>query len=169
MRSIDTPDAECVVEKPAIRNHTVMRDTDIERIERACTTLSISYARAIDFRDYDAFLELFTEDAVLHTGQRLEGLEAIRASLAARDDRLRSRHVISNVFIDVLSDYDARGIAYLTLYRHHGAESLKPGPAALAGPAAVGHYEDRYAFTDAGWRFSSRRLHLAFQDPTQFR
>ncbi|MDZ7670608.1 MAG: nuclear transport factor 2 family protein [Gammaproteobacteria bacterium] len=145
-----------------------MQDTDIEHIERACSALSISYARAIDFRDYDAFLELFTDDAVLDTGQPLEGLDAIRASLAGRDDRLRTRHVISNVFVDVLSTDAARGIAYLTLYRHRGDDSLRPGAVPLAGPAAVGHYEDRFARTSEGWRFRSRRLHVAFRDPAQF-
>lgn len=145
-----------------------MQDTDIERIERACTALSISFARAIDFRDYDAFVELFTEDAVLDTGQPLDGLDAIRASLAGRDDRLRTRHVITNVFVDVLNADEARGIAYLTLYRHHWDDNLRPGPAPSAGPAAVGHYEDRFARTARGWRFRSRRLHVAFSDPAQF-
>ena len=145
-----------------------MQQADIERIQRACTDLSIGYARAIDFRDYDAFLELFTDDAVLDAGRRLDGLGAIRASLRRRPDELRSRHVISNVFIDVLSPEEARGISYLTLYRHHGAASLTPQPVPLAGPAAVGHYEDRFRRTARGWLFSARRLHLAFRDPAQF-
>lgn len=145
-----------------------MQQHDIERIRQACTALSIGYARAIDFRDYDAFLELFTEDAVLDAGRRLEGLEAIRESLRHRDDRLRSRHVISNVFIDVLSVDAARGISYLTLYRHHGDASLASDPAPLQGPAAVGHYEDRFVRRDTDWLFQSRRLHLAFRDPGQF-
>lgn len=139
-----------------------------EAIERECAALSISYARAIDFRDYEAFLELFTEEATLDTGRTLDGRDAIRASLRHRRDELRSRHVMTNVFIDVISDTQARGIAYLTLYRHVGAASLRPGPAPLAGPAAVGHYEDRFVKTHTGWRFASRRLHLAFHDPEQF-
>ncbi|MEQ8859415.1 MAG: nuclear transport factor 2 family protein [Pseudomonadales bacterium] len=145
-----------------------MQEHDIERIRRACTELSVGYARAIDFRDYDAFVELFSDDAVLDAGRRLEGREAIRASLRQRDDRLRSRHVISNVFIDVLSADEARGISYLTLYRHHGEASLGPDAAPLNGPAAVGHYEDRFVRSASGWLFRSRRLHLAFRDSGQF-
>ncbi len=139
-----------------------------ERIEQACTRLSIAYARAIDFRDYDAFLELFTEDAVLDVGRPLHGREAIRESLQRRPDELRSRHVVSNVFVDVLGPDDARGISYLTLYRHHGAASLRREPAPLTGPAAVGHYQDRFVRSADGWLFKSRRLHLAFQDPEAF-
>ncbi len=142
--------------------------TEAERIERACTALSSTYARCLDFRDYDAFLTLFTDDAVLDAGRRLEGLAAIREDLRHRPDELRTRHVISNVFIDPLSADEARGIAYLTLYRYRGRDSLRPGPVPLHGPAAVGHYEDRFRRTATGWCFSGRRLHLAFRDPGQW-
>lgn len=145
-----------------------MDEHDIERIERACTALSIAYARAVDFRDYDEFVNLFAPNGTLDVGLPMEGREAIRASLSARPDELRSRHVITNVFVDVLDVNSARGISYLTLYRHHGPESAAHGPAPLCGPAAVGHYEDRFVRTDEGWRFQSRRLHLAFRDPARF-
>jgi len=137
-------------------------------IERACEALSIAYARAIDFRDYDAFPLLFAEDGVLDVGQKLEGRAAIDESVRRRPDELRSRHVISNTFVHVLGPDDARGIAYLTLYRYHGPESLTRNPVPLRGPAAVGHYEDRYVRTSEGWLFASRRLQLAFRDPAQF-
>jgi hypothetical protein len=70
--------------------------------------------------------------------------------------------VISNVFIDVLGPDEARGISYFTLYLHHGEESLRFGPVPLTGPAAVGHYEDRFVRTGDGWRFRSRRRQVAF-------
>ena len=151
-----------------ISNHTRMTEDDIAAVERACTALSIGYARAIDFRDQDAFVDLFTEDAVLEIGQTLDGGDAIREFLRRRPDDVRARHVITNVFIDVLGYDDARGISYLTLYRHHGPESERFAPVPLQGPAEVGHYEDRYVRTTAGWRFRSRRLMLAFSDPEQF-
>ena len=138
---------------------------DADAIERACQRLSIAYARAIDFRDYDAFVELFTEDAVLEAGALLQGKAAIRASLAKRPDELRSRHVLTNIFIDAQDANTARGISYLSLYRHVGAESLAAGPAPLNGPAAIGHYEDRFVRTPSGWRFARRKLHLAFRRP----
>jgi hypothetical protein len=144
-----------------------MTEAEVERIERACTDLSVAYARAIDFRDYQALVLLFADDGILDVGRRLEGRRAIWDSLTRRPDELRSRHVISNVFIDALSEREARGISYLTLYRHHGEESLRGAPVPLRGPAAVGHYEDRFVLTEAGWRFQSRRLHLAFLDSDQ--
>jgi ketosteroid isomerase-like protein len=140
-----------------------MKDEKIRTIKEACEALSIAYARAIDFRDYDYFITLFTEDAVLDTGKPMEGRAAIAESLSRRPDQLRSRHVISNVFTDVLSETEARGISYLTLYRHVGEESLKGEPIDFDGPAAVGHYEDRFEKTAEGWKFKRRKLHFAFR------
>jgi hypothetical protein len=144
-----------------------MNEDQIRAIKQSCEELSIAYARAVDFRDYDYFITLFTEDGVLDTGKQLEGREAIRVSLSRRPDELRSRHVISNIFIDVLNENEARGISYLTLYRHVGPESLKGEPIDFKGPAAVGHYEDRFERTAAGWKFKRRKLHFAFRRPPQ--
>jgi SnoaL-like domain len=138
-------------------------------IERSCEQLSIEYARLVDFRDYDNFVELFADDALLDLGRRLEGKAAIRASIMQRATDVRSRHVISNIFIEVLDTHNARGIAYLTLYRHVGPASARYGPIASTLPTAVGHYEDRYVRTDEGWRFKSRILHVAFRDPATLR
>jgi ketosteroid isomerase-like protein len=140
-----------------------MNDDQKDAIIRACEALSIAYARAVDFRDYDYFVTLFTEDGVLDTGKPMEGRAAIAKSLSHRPDELRSRHVITNIFIDVLNENEARGISYLSLYRHVGPESLKGEPIDFDGPAAVGHYEDRFENTPDGWKIKRRKLHFAFR------
>ena len=61
------------------------------------------------------------------------------------------------------AENEARGISYLTLYRHVGPESLKGAPVAFDGPAGVGHYEDRFENTDEGWWIKRRKLHFAFR------
>lgn len=132
-------------------------------IREECEALSIAYARAVDFRDYDAFVELFAEDGVLEIDAPLVGRQAIREAIMKRPDELKSRHVLTNIFIDVRDANSARGISYLTLYRHVGPESLTPGPIEFDGPAAVGHYEDQFVRTAAGFLFKQRRLQLAFR------
>ena len=94
-----------------------MQEQQIRNIKRDCEELSIAYARAIDFRDYDDFIALFAEDAVLDVGRPAHGREAISAAIARRPDNLRSRHVLTNIFTDVVDADHARGISYLTLYR----------------------------------------------------
>jgi ketosteroid isomerase-like protein len=137
-------------------------------IERACADLQNEYARSVDFRDYDNIVDVFTDDATLVIGQKLEGRQAILDAMMQRPGELRSRHVITNAFIDVLDERNARGICYLTLYRYQGQESLERGAAPLRGAAAVGHYEDTFVRTPQGWRIRHRVLHLAFRDSAQF-
>lgn len=141
---------------------------DEQDIQRECEALSISYARAVDFRNYDEFVLLFAEDGVLDVGKPLEGRAAIKAAMGKRSDKLRSRHVLSNIFTDVQDEQNARGISYLTLYRHIGEESLSGDAIDFSGPAAVGHYEDKFVLTDTGWCFASRKLHFAFRNEQQF-
>ena len=140
-----------------------MDDAARRTIQQDCEALSIAYARAVDFRDYDEFVNLFTEDGTLETGVRLEGKQAIAASLKRRPDELRSRHVLTNIFVNVVNRDEATGISYLTLYRHVGPESLRSGPISFDGPFAIGHYQDVFVRMDDGWRFKSRVLHMAFR------
>jgi hypothetical protein len=88
--------------------------------------------------------------------------------LTQRSDRLRSRHVLTNISIDVVDVDHARGITYLTLYRHIGDESLGDDPIELKGPAAVGYYEDEFVRTADGWRIARRVLRFAFRRADAF-
>lgn len=146
-----------------------MQEKQIRDIQRDCEALSIAYARAIDFRDFDDFLALFAEDGVLDVGRVIRNREALRDSISQRPDGLRTRHIITNIFIDVVDEDHARGISYLTLYKHLSEDSNPPpGPVDSTLPAAVGHYEDHFIRTSGGWRFQSRTGHLAFLDPATF-
>lgn len=137
-------------------------------IERECKALSIAYARHLDFHEYDAFSDLFTEAGHLDAGRAFDGRENIRKAMARRTDKLRSRHVLTNIFIDVIDANRAIGISYLSLYRHIGPESLEDDAVVFDAPAAVGHYTDQFERTTDGWRFASRVLEFAFRNPTKF-
>lgn len=134
-------------------------------IEHACEKLSIAYARHVDYREYDQFVELFAEDGELNvTGRPVVGKDKLTKAMELRPDRLRSRHVLTNIYINVLDEDHAEGISYLSLYRHTG-EGIEPddeGPREISGPSAIGHYSDRFVRTAEGWRFASRVLHFAF-------
>lgn len=146
-----------------------MDDKTRADIERACERLSRAYSRHVDFREYEEFVNLFAEDGVLNTGVELKGKEAIREGMKYRSSRLRSRHVVTNHIADVIDEDNAEGITYLTLYRLITEEARDPSNVLpLEGPAAVGHYKDKYVRTAGGWRFASRVLEFAFQNPEAF-
>ena len=144
--------------------------TDLEKfeIEKLCEKLSISYARLLDFGQYDELAELFTIDATLNAGVLLEGRENIRLGLNKRPAKLRSRHVLTNIHTEVLDGKTAKGISYLSLYRHIGDQSLSSEVIEFDGPAAVGHYSDEFRLEDGVWKIHQRVLTMSFRNPKYF-
>ena len=144
--------------------------TDLEKfkIEKLCEKLSIAYAHFLDFGQYDELAELFTIDAVLNAGVLLEGRENIRLGLHKRSAKLRSRHVLTNIHTEILDGKTAKGISYLSLYRHIGDESLTSEVIEFDGPAAVGHYSDEFRLEDGIWKIHQRVLTMSFRNPKYF-
>jgi hypothetical protein len=77
------------------------------------------------------------------------GRDAILAAFEARAARI-TRHVCSNVVIDVESPTQARG---------HSAMLLFSGD----GRPTVGSFDDPFILTADGWRFAERRGSLTFK------
>lgn len=116
--------------------------------ELTCARLVALYGRASD--SGGGVEDLFAEDGVLHIYQRLEGRKAMRAARELRPKSMLTRHITTDVVIDVLDDDHARGTCYLTAY------VLPEGGTELGLPAVVGEYSDEFVRTEAGWKFSSR-------------
>jgi hypothetical protein len=142
--------------------------TDLEAlvIENACAKLVVHYTHWVDFGEAERVAELFAPDGVWAVGDtRFEGREAVRAMLRARQEmsQRRSRHVCTNLAIDVEDADHATGLVYLSLSRHDFAAGATPDGLAPGGPpVAVGQYYDRFIRTEEGWRFAFRRAELAF-------
>ena len=137
---------------------------ELERllIERACERLCLEYARLIDLGRAAEAIDLFADDAELElTAGPMRGRNEIATFFTKRQAAaVVSRHVITNVTIDVHSTTEASGVAYLTLYRReHSGEA----PVPLGSPNFVGHYDDEYVLTQAGWRFRRRTSNVVFQ------
>ncbi|WP_433598275.1 nuclear transport factor 2 family protein [Nocardia sp. CA-135953] len=130
----------------------------IERllIERDCTQLSVDYGRLVDFGQAAKVAELFTDDGVCElSAGRFEGIEQIRAFFEKRQGQtdVVSRHVMTNIAVEVQDADHATGLVYLTFYR---VVWTGEGPAPLGPPSFVGSYADSYRRTPEGWRFESR-------------
>jgi len=126
----------------------------VQRLEDrfAINDLIADYCSAIDDRDLEKFLALFTEDAVL---RHKDGAMSVAGKPAIRDY------------------YSARFAAYGVTYHYpHACRLIFEGRGRAAG-VVTGHaemgvegrlviaairYTDRYRQTDAGWRFAQREL-----------
>jgi hypothetical protein len=89
----------------------------------------------------------------------VDGQDAIRAAFLRREKSgRRSRHVCTNVAIDVEDETRATGLCYLTLFRTDSEARTPRGTT----PDLVGVYRDRFVRTEDGWRFASRLTEVSF-------
>ena len=136
---------------------------DLSRLvaEQACAALITRYTHLVDEGQASEVADLFTADGVWASPEStFEGRDAIRAAFLRREkSRRRSRHVCTNVAIDVADEGNATGLCYLTLFRTDAEETPPRGTA----PDLVGVYRDRFVRTDDdGWRFASRLTEVSF-------
>ncbi len=132
-------------------------------IERACERLVTAYCHYVDHGEASRIAELFSEDGVWSSPDvTMSGREQLEKGFGRREAQKErmSRHVCNNFLCDVEDPDHARGVVYLTLYRHDGAETRTVSP--LEGPAMVGEYRDRFVRTAEGWRIQERRIRVNF-------
>lgn len=133
-------------------------------IERACERLVYAYSRALDLGDLAGAADFFAENGSMSRpmtpDQIIEGREAIRASLLTRPKGLLTKHLATNILIDVESREAARGISYLTMVATTPGDGMPGGakpPFTAPGPMYFGQFEDRFVRENGVWKFLSRR------------
>jgi SnoaL-like domain len=133
--------------------------------ERACERLIVEYCRRVDFGRAAQIADLFCEEGEWHgVDLDLVGREEIRKWFAAREGLTRrvSRHVCTNVAVDLVSDHEAESLCYMINYRHDRQEGDVALPVPAEVPKFIGELHDRFVRTPDGWRFASRTVTVAF-------
>jgi hypothetical protein len=129
-------------------------------IERACERLVYVYSRALDLGDMSAAADCFAEQGSMARpmmpDQVIQGRETIRASLLTRPKTLLTKHLATNVMIDVESRDAARGLSYLTMISTTPPADGKP-PYVSQGPIYFGEFKDRFVRENGAWKFLERR------------
>jgi hypothetical protein len=138
----------------------VLSGTERIQIERACARLVYFYARALDLGDLAAAADCFAENGSLARplapDQVIQGRESIRASLLGRPRDLLTKHLATNIMIDVEGRDTARGISYLTMISTTPPAGAKP-PFISQGPLYFGEFQDRFVRERGAWKFLERR------------
>jgi uncharacterized protein (TIGR02246 family) len=139
--------------------NSALTSTERLEIEFACQRLVHVYLRALDGGDPDGVADCFAEQGTLERpmqpGQRIEGREAIRVSMRSRPKGLVTRHLATNVIIEVASHETAGGISLLTMIGCTPADGA-PRPFESAGPLYFGEFRDRFVRVAAEWKFLER-------------
>ena len=92
----------------------------------------------------------------------MKGKEQLKKGFGRRQKSKRiSRHVCTNLQIDVIDDDNAKGLVYLSLYRHDPKEA-EGATAPLPGPNLIGEYADIFQRVNGQWLFAQRKIGVAF-------
>ena len=137
-------------------------------IERACERLVYAYSHALDLGDMSAAADFFAENGSMARPMApdvvVQGRETIRASLLTRPKTLLTKHLATNVMIDVESRDSASGLSYLTMISTTPPADAKP-PFVSAGPIYFGEFKDRYVRENGVWKFLERRGSIQLKFP----
>jgi hypothetical protein len=129
-------------------------------IEHACTRLVTRFMTFFDAQEYAAIGPLFAPGGVLVRASEpdapLVGREAIVRALEARPPQRLTRHLCTNIDIEVDEADHATGSCYLLLYAADMSERPSANGYSVAGKRAVGEYHDEFVRTAEGWRFARR-------------
>jgi hypothetical protein len=120
-------------------------EKEIIAIERACERLVVDFAYFSDRREYDLLGALFVADGTMTrpSGNVLAGREAIVRSYKATPAERVTRHICTNIRIEVESVDQARGMTYALVYSTNGNPR-------------VGEFEDEFLRSPEGWRIATR-------------
>lgn len=129
-------------------------DTSLQTLadKAALRELGMLYARAIDRRDFDLLLRLYTEDGtddhgVFFNGSAAEFAESAPRSLAEFEV---TAHYLLNSHYEIDGDV-AEGEIYFFAY--HRGSTLPPSEIIVGG-----RFIDHYVRTGDGWKIKARRL-----------
>jgi ketosteroid isomerase-like protein len=125
----------------------------------AITKLIYTYAERIDAGDFAGVAQLFAHATLTFEGfgDAVTGLDAIehlysRSTRRYEDGTPRTKHVMTNVMVDVADDGAAASSrSYFTV--------LQAVPGALAlQPVIAGRYRHGYERVDGGWRVTTMHI-----------
>jgi hypothetical protein len=134
--------------------------TECLDIERSCERIIYAYSRALDLGDMSAAADFFAANGSFARPMApdvvIQGREAIRAALLTRPKALLTKHVATNVMIDVVSRDEAQGHSYLTMISTTPPEGAA-APYVSAGPVYFCEFVDRFVREGGEWKILERR------------
>lgn len=144
---------------------TIILDANERRtIEHDCQQIVIRFAAYLDHGQAQQAAQLFTSDGTWNwNGQLLKGHAEISGKCIRKPTHL-TRHIATNIRIDVEDHDHASGLSYFLFYFFKSdAPLVLPMP--LPPVYSMGEWIDNYVRTDAGWRLSQRTTARIFHNP----
>jgi hypothetical protein len=132
-----------------------------ERVRRIEDELAISqlrgrYCHLLDDMQWDAFIDLFTEDGVFEGLNKVQGKPALMKFFSQDVPKVAERfwHFCTNGTIDIDGDVATGRISMEYISVTNGVSYV-----------AAGHYDDICVREGGQWKFKSRRITFYFYSP----
>jgi hypothetical protein len=105
----------------------------------------------LDERHYRQLSDMFASDGVWHRqGKQLRGPDAVMDAMKQRPAGFTTRHLITNVIVDVAGSDAASARYYMTVFVHEGTEAPKAA-VPMAVPMHVSSFEQKFVNRGGQW------------------
>lgn len=125
--------------------------------EHGCASVCTRFFHHLDRREYEQLAALMAEDGVwMRQGTALTGSAAVLDTLCARPAGLTTRHLLSNIVVDLLDEGAAAHVGYeLSVFTQDGT--------APARHATILTGEDRLEHDGTAWRIRLKEARPLFR------
>ena len=128
-------------------------------IKDECQALSLRFGRLQDERRYEELPKLMTTDGTYsRLGEELTIVDFIEWVGTMPPNK--TRHFVTSTEINIIDEFNAKGLTYYTLYLYGGDENP---PYPLNGPFVVGEYHEIFSKKEDGWRIKHREARIIFK------
>jgi hypothetical protein len=124
-------------------------------IRSSVEKLIYEFFYCLDERRYRQLADMFAPDGVWHRqGKELRGPGAVMDAMKQRPPGFTTRHLITNVMVDVDGADAASARFYMTVFVHEGAEAPKAA-VPMAVPMHVSSFEQKFVKSNGQWLIGS--------------
>ena len=127
-----------------------------QQIESACIRVVLDAVHFVDSRQFDCFARCFSQRGSLYrpgNSVPLQGHKAIVDAYESRPASRVTRHICSNMRVDIHSTISATVHSYVQLYAKDTAADGPDEQPALK----IGEFEDACVLENGEWRISERK------------
>jgi hypothetical protein len=126
-------------------------DSAAQLIRSKIENLIYEFFYCLDERRYRELSDMFAADGVWHRqGKELRGPDAVMDAMKQRPPGFTTRHLITNVMVDVDGPDAASARFYMTVFVHEGAEPPKAA-VPMAVPMHVSSFEQKFVNRGGRW------------------
>lgn len=120
------------------------------------------FFRHLDEREYEQLCALMAPDGVwMRSGERLTGPSDVMRAMKLRPVGFTTRHLITNIVVDITGAETAVATYYLTVFVHESAKAAT-GPVPISLPRHVSVFLQKFIRVDGAWKVAELSSSVAF-------